>query len=37
MGYGVDYALLGILMITLVASQFFYRNSISWKKAGKEP
>ena len=25
MGFGVDYALLGVLMITLVAFQFFYR------------
>jgi general nucleoside transport system permease protein len=32
LGYGIDYALLGILMITLVASQFFYRNTIVWKK-----
>ena len=28
MGFGVDYALLGVLMITLVAFQFFYRNQI---------
>ena len=25
MGFGMDYALLGVLMITLVAFQFFYR------------
>ena len=25
MGFGVDYALLGVLMIALVAFQFFYR------------
>jgi simple sugar transport system permease protein len=28
MGFGVDYALLGVLMITLVAFQFFYRYQI---------
>jgi len=28
MGFGVDYALLGVLMITLVAFQFFYRYRI---------
>ncbi len=28
MGFGVDYALLGVLMITLVAFQFFYRYKI---------
>jgi hypothetical protein len=27
-GFGVDYALLGVLMITLVAFQFFYRYKI---------
>ena len=32
MGFGVDYALLGVLMITLVAFQFFYRYKIVWKK-----
>ena len=36
LGYGIDYALLGILMITLVASQFFYRNAIVWKKIVRE-
>jgi ABC-type uncharacterized transport system permease subunit len=36
MGFGVDYAMLGILMITLVAFQFFYRNKIVWKKLEKE-
>jgi simple sugar transport system permease protein len=29
-GFGVDYALLGVLMITLVAFQFFYRYKIRW-------
>jgi simple sugar transport system permease protein len=28
MNFGVDYALLGVLMISLVAFQFFYRNKI---------
>jgi ABC-type uncharacterized transport system permease subunit len=32
LGYGIDYALLGVLMITLVAFQFFYRKTIVWKK-----
>ena len=36
MSFGVDYALLGVLMITLVAFQFFYRHKIVWKKPGKE-
>jgi ABC-type uncharacterized transport system permease subunit len=36
MGFGVDYALLGVLMITLVAFQFFYRNKIVWVKLEKE-
>ena len=36
MSFGVDYALLGVLMITLVAFQFFYRYKIAWKKPGKE-
>lgn len=30
MGFGVDYALLGVLMIALVAFQFFYRYKIAW-------
>jgi ABC-type uncharacterized transport system permease subunit len=30
MGFGLDYALLGVLMITLVAFQFFYRYRIVW-------
>ena len=34
MGFGVDYALLGVLMITLVAFQFFYRYKITWAKTG---
>jgi simple sugar transport system permease protein len=29
-GFGVDYALLGVLMITLVAFQFFYRYRLAW-------
>jgi simple sugar transport system permease protein len=37
LGYGIDYALLGVLMITLVAFQFFYRNSIVWTKMEREP
>jgi ABC-type uncharacterized transport system permease subunit len=36
MGFGVDYALLGVLMISLVAFQFFYRYKIGWTKLGKE-
>ena len=36
MNFGVDYALLGVLMISLVAFQFFYRYTISWTKIGKE-
>jgi ABC-type uncharacterized transport system permease subunit len=36
LGYGIDYALLGVLMITLVAFQFFYRNTIIWKKTERE-
>ncbi len=36
MGFGVDYALLGVLMITLVAFQFFFRYKIAWAKAGEE-
>jgi simple sugar transport system permease protein len=32
MGFGVDYALLGVLMIALVAFQFFYRYKIVWVK-----
>lgn len=37
MSFGLDYALLGVLMITLVAFQFFYRYQIVWKRAEKEP
>ncbi len=37
MGFGLDYALLGVLMITLVAFQFFYRYKIVWVKAQKLP
>lgn len=36
LGFGIDYALLGVLMITLVAFQFFYRNKIVWIKTEKE-
>jgi simple sugar transport system permease protein len=36
MSFGLDYALLGVLMITLVAFQFFYRNQIVLKPAPKE-
>jgi simple sugar transport system permease protein len=36
MSFGVDYALLGVLMITLVAFQFFYRYRIIWVKTKKE-
>ena len=36
MSFGVDYALLGVLMITLVAFQFFYRYKIVWIKTEKE-
>jgi ABC-type uncharacterized transport system permease subunit len=36
MSFGIDYALLGVLMITLVAFQFFYRYKIVWVKTQKE-
>jgi simple sugar transport system permease protein len=36
MSFGIDYALLGVLMITLVAFQFFYRYKIVWEKTSKE-
>jgi ABC-type uncharacterized transport system permease subunit len=36
MSFGVDFALLGVLMITLVAFQFFYRYRTIWTKANKE-
>jgi len=36
MDFGVDYALLGVLMITLVAFQFFYRYKFVWVKRKKE-
>jgi general nucleoside transport system permease protein len=32
LGFGVDYALLGVMMITLVAFQFFYRYQIVWQR-----
>lgn len=35
MSFGVDYALLGVLMITLVAFQFFYRYKIAVVKLDK--
>ncbi len=36
MEFGVDYALLGVLMIALVAFQFFYRYRIVWARGGEE-
>jgi general nucleoside transport system permease protein len=36
MSFGLDYALLGVLMITLVGFQFFYRNKIIVEKQSKE-
>jgi ABC-type uncharacterized transport system permease subunit len=36
MSFGLDYALLGVLMITLVAFQFFYRYKIVWIKFVEE-
>jgi general nucleoside transport system permease protein len=36
LGFGIDYALLGVLMITLVAFQFFYRYQIVMVRKGKE-
>jgi ABC-type uncharacterized transport system permease subunit len=36
LSFGVDYALLGVLMISLVAFQFFYRYKPDWVKTGKE-
>jgi simple sugar transport system permease protein len=36
LGFGIDYALLGVLMITLVAFQFFYRYRIVLIKPRKE-
>ncbi len=33
LNFGVDYALLGVLMISLVAFQFFYRNKIVFAQA----
>jgi len=35
-GFGVDYALLGVLMISLVAFQFFYRYRIAFAQAGEK-
>jgi ABC-type uncharacterized transport system permease subunit len=37
MGFGVDFAMLGALMITLVAFQFFYRYKITWITTGEKP
>lgn len=36
MNFGIDYALLGVLMITLVAFQFFYRYKIVFQKLEEE-
>jgi simple sugar transport system permease protein len=36
MSFGVDYGLLGVLMIALVAFQFFYRYRIVWTKTGEK-
>jgi simple sugar transport system permease protein len=36
MSFGLDYALLGVLMMTLVVFQFFYRYKIVFVKIGKE-
>jgi simple sugar transport system permease protein len=36
LGFGVDFALLGVLMITLVAFQFFYRYKIVWPRTGEK-
>jgi ABC-type uncharacterized transport system permease subunit len=36
MSFGVDYALLGVLMISLVAFQFFYRYKFTWVLVDKE-
>jgi simple sugar transport system permease protein len=35
--FGVDFALLGVLMITLVAFQFFYRYKFIWENSKGEP
>ncbi len=37
LGFGVDYALMGVLMITLVAFQFFYRYRIVVEPLAAEP
>jgi general nucleoside transport system permease protein len=36
MNFGVDYALLGVLMISLVCFQFFYRYKFTWVEASPE-
>lgn len=36
LGFGIDFALLGVLMITLVAFQFFYRNQVLLVRTRKE-
>jgi general nucleoside transport system permease protein len=36
MNFGIDYALLGVVMISLVAFQFFYRYKFSWLHVAKE-
>jgi len=37
LGFGIDYALLGVLMITLVAFQFFYRYKIVFVRSKEIP
>ncbi len=37
MSFGVDFALLGVLMITLVAFQYFYRYKFIWENSKGEP
>jgi len=36
LGFGIDYALLGVLMISLVAFQFFYRYRITWERVKED-
>jgi len=36
LNFGVDYALLGVLMIALIAFQFFYRYKFEWEHPEKE-
>jgi simple sugar transport system permease protein len=35
-GFGIDFALLGVLMIALVAFQFFYRSTLEWTRTGEK-